>query len=240
MVGRDGKGRFGNRSELAHRVAYRRALGPLAEGDEVTHTCGNFLCVNPRHLTLRERATPPPPNPSGLCMCGCGQKAPLAAQTDLRLGYVRGEPVRFIRGHVGHTKRRTIASPDYAVEDRGYETPCWIWKGRYFASGYPRFASRRRRTQLAHRAMFEQEVGPIPDGCQLDHLCQQIACIRPTHLEAVSLSEHARRGHARKRRKIIERLSREDIALIRASTLSDRAVASLLGIEPMVVHDIRS
>lgn len=39
------------------------------------------------------------PNPSGLCMCGCGGAAPIALQTDSKLGHVRGKPKRFIFGH---------------------------------------------------------------------------------------------------------------------------------------------
>lgn len=36
-----------------------------------------------------------------LCECGCGQPAPVATYTNRKLGYVRGEQVRFIRGHSG-------------------------------------------------------------------------------------------------------------------------------------------
>lgn len=36
-----------------------------------------------------------------LCECGCGSPAPLARQTDLARGYVKGEPRAFIRGHSG-------------------------------------------------------------------------------------------------------------------------------------------
>lgn len=34
-----------------------------------------------------------------LCECGCGQPAPLAKQTNSRLGVKKGEPHRFIAGH---------------------------------------------------------------------------------------------------------------------------------------------
>ena len=37
----------------------------------------------------------------GLCQCGCGMPAPIAKQTITRLGYVKGEPMRFVRGHYG-------------------------------------------------------------------------------------------------------------------------------------------
>lgn len=34
-----------------------------------------------------------------MCKCGCGQPAPLAPYTDRRYGYVKGQPVNYIRGH---------------------------------------------------------------------------------------------------------------------------------------------
>jgi hypothetical protein len=39
------------------------------------------------------------PNPSGKCMCGCGERTPIATMTCKRLGHVKGQPCRFIRGH---------------------------------------------------------------------------------------------------------------------------------------------
>jgi hypothetical protein len=37
-----------------------------------------------------------------LCECGCGQPAPIANHTRRALGHVKGQPIRFIRGHNGH------------------------------------------------------------------------------------------------------------------------------------------
>lgn len=37
----------------------------------------------------------------------------------------------------------------------------------------------------AHVLMWEELVGPIPNGLQLDHLCQVKACVNPDHLEIV-------------------------------------------------------
>lgn len=34
-----------------------------------------------------------------LCECGCGQSAPLARKANNRLGYVKGQSMRFIQGH---------------------------------------------------------------------------------------------------------------------------------------------
>jgi len=36
------------------------------------------------------------------CECGCGQATPLSTRTRKERGQVRGQPVRFIRGHSGH------------------------------------------------------------------------------------------------------------------------------------------
>ena len=37
--------------------------------------------------------------PYGFCQCGCGEKTNLAVQTVTRCGWIRGEPLRFVRGH---------------------------------------------------------------------------------------------------------------------------------------------
>lgn len=44
------------------------------------------------------------------CECGCGKLAPIARKTRRRWGHVKGEPVRFIRGH--HARGR-IRSPEH-------------------------------------------------------------------------------------------------------------------------------
>ena len=41
----------------------------------------------------------------GLCQCGCGEVTNLAPKTSRRNGWVKGEPLRYIRGHVSRTRR---------------------------------------------------------------------------------------------------------------------------------------
>ncbi len=52
--------------------------------------------------------------------------------------------------------------------------------------------------QLAHRALHELLIGPIPDGFQLDHLCRNRACVRLSHLEPVTPVVNVRRGETGK------------------------------------------
>lgn len=39
-----------------------------------------------------------------LCACGCGQVTNPAKQTDRKMGYVKGEPMRFLQGHAGRLR----------------------------------------------------------------------------------------------------------------------------------------
>jgi len=89
--------------------------------------------------------------------------------------------------------RPPLCEEDYVVVDRGFTTPCWIRKGFLTSTGYTKV--RIGGTQkYAHRVMYEQTVGPIPDGLVLDHLCRQTDCICPDHVEAVTDAVNIRRG----------------------------------------------
>lgn len=87
---------------------------------------------------------------------------------------------------------RFSTSPEYAVEDRGFGTPCWVWQRAVNENGYGRMPG----NQAAHRVYFERERGPVPDGLEIDHLCRVRACVRPDHMEAVTHAENVRRMYA--------------------------------------------
>lgn len=82
---------------------------------------------------------------------------------------------------------------------------CWVWtaapNNRSDGTGYGRFtvSHKPNRRMLAHRYAYEELVGPIPEGLELDHLCRNTACVRPDHLEPVTMSENrVRMWQARK------------------------------------------
>ncbi len=47
-----GYGKYGGRSELAHRIAYRLVRGEIPAGMHLDHLCRTKLCVNPSHLEV--------------------------------------------------------------------------------------------------------------------------------------------------------------------------------------------
>jgi hypothetical protein len=81
----------------------------------------------------------------------------------------------------------------WTEEDRGYETPCWIWQRAKMKAGYGETCV-DGEVVYAHRVAYELFVGPIPDGLVLDHLCRVRECLNPAHLEPVTDMENRRRG----------------------------------------------
>lgn len=70
---------------------------------------------------------------------------------------------------------------------------CWEWTASRNAGGYGQFWLAGTVT-LAHRLAYELLVGPIPDGLEIDHLCRNRGCVKPSHLQPVSHTENVRRG----------------------------------------------
>lgn len=70
---------------------------------------------------------------------------------------------------------------------------CQEWDGTLDAKGYGRIWH-EGRWALAHRVIYEREVGPIPDGLTLDHVCRNHACVNVDHLEPVTHRENVLRG----------------------------------------------
>lgn len=85
----------------------------------------------------------------------------------------------------------------WAKVDRSDEAGCWLWTAARSTGGYGLFWA-DGRLQHAHRVAYELEVGPIPEGYELDHVaergCVHRHCVNPAHLEPVTHKENIRRS----------------------------------------------
>jgi hypothetical protein len=79
--------------------------------------------------------------------------------------------------------RRTIAEGD-----------CLLFTGADNGKGYGVVRDDVSRQTYAHRVVYEAQVGPIPEGLTLDHLCRNRRCVNVAHLEPVTRGENVRRG----------------------------------------------
>lgn len=166
----------------------------------------------------------------GYCQCGCGQKTNIAPHTNARLGYVKGQPYDYCHGHNPPADR-----DKFAEVDRGFGSACWEWFGTVSPGGYGTLQVNGRRKQ-AHRFMYEREIGPIPDGLHLDHLCRNTLCVNPAHLEPVTPQENTRRSRTAK-------LTREQVAQIKelcAGGWRQLDIAEAFGVHRVTVRSIEA
>jgi hypothetical protein len=81
--------------------------------------------------------------------------------------------------------------PEYAP----HLGPCWLWTAGLYPDGYGHFWN-EQGFSLAHRWLYEQERGPIPDGLESDHLCRVRSCVRLSHIELVISRANILRGES--------------------------------------------
>lgn len=67
-------------------------------------------------------------------------------------------------------------------------TPHLIWTGHIEEKGYGTMKDGRvKKPRKVHRLAWELEVGPIPEGYEIDHLCKVKACSQTDgHIEPVT------------------------------------------------------
>ncbi len=78
----------------------------------------------------------------------------------------------------------------YIIQESG----CWEWTGRLNEAGYGIVSTGLRKRERAHRIVYESNVGPVPVGLELDHLCRNRSCVNPSHMEPVTHKENCLRG----------------------------------------------
>lgn len=69
---------------------------------------------------------------------------------------------------------------------------CWEWTAAKGRGGYPIFSVGRKAVR-AHRWSYEQFKGAIPPEMTVDHMCNNILCVNPFHLQLLSHSDNVKR-----------------------------------------------
>jgi HNH endonuclease len=117
----------------------------------------------------------------------------------------------------------------YTIQDDG----CWQWLGP-LSGGYGRVGRGswgNTQTVGAHRAFYEDHVGPIPEKHEIHHTCGNRACVNPEHLRAVSRAEHCRLDRAH--------LTPDDVRAIRASNESHADLGRRYSVTWQHIQNIR-
>lgn len=129
---------------------------------------------------------------------------------------------------------------------------CWQWIGCHARGGYGSIKHKGRVLQ-AHRVAYELQCGPIPDGMDVCHHCDNASCVRGDHLFAGTHTENMHdmlakgRGQASRNRGAMNPQAKltDDVVLhIRqwyaSGRISQRRLALEYGIRQQTVSEVVS
>jgi hypothetical protein len=107
----------------------------------------------------------------------------------------------------GASRREATARRLWARVERGQPDECWEWQGARSDGRKPyerRYGIIRRSVDegggrvATHRLAWEVTNGPVPDGLQVLHSCDNPPCCNPAHLwlgtHADNMADMARKG----------------------------------------------
>lgn len=134
-----------------------------------------------------------------------------------------------------------IAKPDT-------QDGCWIWTGGKTTAGYGIWSrGRGRHRPYAHRVAWELANGPIADGMNVLHRCDNPSCVRPDHLfigtDADNVADKVAKGrHLRGEDCPWTQPTDEQVAEIRnlyaSGGIRQRDIARRYGVDPSHVSNI--
>ena len=116
------------------------------------------------------------------------------------------------------------------VDVRGPDD-CWEWQA-YVRRGYGQFKL-DGKDQQAHRVAYLLEVGEIPAGMAVAHLCHNSRCCNPAHLQVQTYQENQRANFTRLNKSKAQKWSDQQIAEIRqfrAQGMVPRQIAEATGV----------
>lgn len=147
---------------------------------------------------------------------------------------------------LGGDDQYTNPSDALAARTVKRETGCVEWTGSTNRAGYGSIKV-SGRTVLAHRASYEINRGPIPDGQWVLHRCDNPPCVNPDHLflgdAQANVDDMMTKGRGRKARGEghgAAKLTEEQVRAIRADPRKVRDIAPDYGIGKSTVSYIKT
>lgn len=132
------------------------------------------------------------------------------------------------------------------VDQSGGENACWEFIGARHRFGYGKIGIAGEGPRDAHRVAWEVTRGPIPNGMEVCHSCDNPPCCNPAHLFLGTRKENAHDAMRKGRTTIGERnpmakLTWKDVADIRARHASGetrKSIARHYGVSPATISNI--
>lgn len=111
------------------------------------------------------------------------------------LGYCSAHYTRLRRygDALASAPSKSVADRFWSKCEKTIAAVCWEWQAASNVAGYGQFVFEGRLC-MAHRVAYVLSVGPIPEGLQIDHLCRNVRCVNPSHLEPVTPKENVARS----------------------------------------------
>lgn len=124
---------------------------------------------------------------------------------------------------------------------------CWEWTGGYTQKGYGRTNTSilgKKRRWYAHRLAYTLIKGPIPQGMQVMHSCDNPKCINPEHLSVGTNQDNVNdmiakgrqcRGEAHKSTKLTD----EQVRRILADPRRQEDIAQEYGVSQPLISRLK-
>lgn len=135
------------------------------------------------------------------------------------------------------------------LEERSMANPvtgCMEWLGYKNEDGYGQIRVGRKMVRT-HRAVWQAEYGPIPDGMSVLHRCDNPSCINLAHLFLGTQTDNVADMDAKKRRarKTGEqngrvKLTEDQVRRIRQDLRFQKEIAAEYGVNQTLVSQIKT
>lgn len=139
---------------------------------------------------------------------------------------------------------------DFVVDKtpgHGPNGDCWIAKGSQHKFGYVWISvseSKKSDNRCAHTVSWELEHGPIPEGMNVLHRCDNPPCCRPDHLflgtHRDNIDDKVAKNRQHRGEQIVQsKLTEEEVIRIRNDDRDQDEVAAEYGVCQQTISDIK-